>query len=480
MVCPSPSQVQLSPPLSFLQCPLQHDQQTLCTALHAADSLAISLHRHLEARIEKALLRNKVGRCAGWLVLMLLRRSYCGGGSLSDAAFAIRQCEASVRAGEEPQRALGLLCFYSDLAAREPANSSTLVNLTACLSHDFSSRKACPSSLAKVESYQPYAAVRSTPVALRCPSTLYEAPRLGIPPLVHFVYALRQAAPFGFMHLAAVLSAIDVHDPSEVMFHYSYLPHGEFWDAAMATGRMTLRWVDPLAASHFGGRCLRHVAHRADVLRLRVLLRHGGIYLDMDTLSVAPLPPHLREKAEFIIAKQDPLMLKSGRFDFVSAIGEIKKRGYYGLCNAVMAAAPGARFVKHWLDLYSSFRSRGRDAMWDEHSVLLPARLATSCAAFRGALDILPSHRFFPFFWREARSVMLGRSGRQAESLRKKSYIIHLWARGAAYGANGGQIGPSTLAEACLPHIRKTVYDILSCGLIGRFRAQLQNRSTRT
>ena len=101
--------------------------------------------------------------------------------------------------------------------------------------------------------------------------------------------------------------------------------------------------------------------------------------MDMDTISVAPLPQHLLQSAEFVIAKQEYHLGRSSRDATIRSIGEVETRSFYGLCNAVMAAAPGARFAQHWLSLYSSFRSRGRDVLWDEHSVLLPARLATSC-----------------------------------------------------------------------------------------------------
>lgn len=172
-------------------------------------------------------------------------------------------------------------------------------------------------------------------------------------------------------------------------------------------------------------------------------------------------------------------MGKSERYSVVSSIGEIQRRGYYGLCNAVMAGVPGARFARHWLDLYSSFRSRGRDVLWDEHSVLLPARLATSCKLLSSAVTILPPKRFFPFYWDEARSVMLGYDQRRLRSIRKNSYVVHLWARGAAYGRSTDQIiGFARLENACISsshktHVRVPLYNMLACGLL------LSNNQTR-
>ena len=61
--------------------------------------------------------------------------------------------------------------------------------------------------------------------------------------------------------------------------------------------------------------------------------------MDMDTLSIAPLPPRLRESAEFVIAKQDQWMASSERYRTVSALGEIKRRGY---CDRRAAPEPKA------------------------------------------------------------------------------------------------------------------------------------------
>src|SRR6202008_3175277 len=49
----------------------------------------------------------------------------------------------------------------------------------------------------------------------------------------------------------------------------------------------------------------------------------------------------------------------------------------FGLANAVILAEPDAPFLRRWLEEYRSFRSAGKDEYWSEHSVLLPAKLAT-------------------------------------------------------------------------------------------------------
>ena len=54
---------------------------------------------------------------------------------------------------------------------------------------------------------------------------------------------------------------------------------------------------------------------------------------------------------------------------------QVREGKKYGLCNAAMLSAPKSRFSRLWLDSYVHFRSDGRDAVWDEHSVILPANM---------------------------------------------------------------------------------------------------------
>jgi len=103
------------------------------------------------------------------------------------------------------------------------------------------------------------------------------------------------------------------------------------------------------------GNKLYHVAHKADVLRLKILIEHGGIYLDLDTICKKPFTAFLNHK--FVIGKQ----------------GRWRKMG---LCNAVMMSEKSSEFAKIWLDAYKTFRSKGKDEYWGEHSVKVPLDLA--------------------------------------------------------------------------------------------------------
>ncbi len=98
-------------------------------------------------------------------------------------------------------------------------------------------------------------------------------------------------------------------------------PQGEWWHRAKPF--LTCVQVEP--PREIFGNPLSHIAHMADVLRLHTLLEHGGIYLDIDVLSLRPFTPLLDED---------------------TVLGE---ESGVGLCNAVILAKPGAPFLQEWL-----------------------------------------------------------------------------------------------------------------------------------
>ncbi len=188
-----------------------------------------------------------------------------------------------------------------------------------------------------------------------------------IPNVFHFCYGFLPEPQFGFLEYLAIKSAYELNRPERIYFHYQHECTGPWWEKAAEM--LTLNRVEP--PREIFGRKLIHFAHRSDVLRLQLLLQYGGIYMDIDTLCVRPFTPLLKHSC--VMAWQ----------------------GSRGLCNAVILSEPGNVFLRTWLDTYRSFRSTGKDQFWDEHSVLVPGRLARQ-PSMRPHVTLL-SHRAFFF-----------------------------------------------------------------------------------
>lgn len=200
-----------------------------------------------------------------------------------------------------------------------------------------------------------------------------------IPNLFHFVFGMAAdfgGKPFGLSHYLAIKSAAVINQPDAIYFHYEHEPSGEWWQKARPL--LTLKLVT--APENVMGNTLYHVAHKADVVRLQALKEYGGIYLDLDTICVRPL--HSLFHHSFIIGQElkAPYMPKNWRQHIKHRVrkyfASAKKNEVTGLCNAVLLAEKDSAFVNLWLETYSSFRSKGRDKYWNEHSVIIPSMLA--------------------------------------------------------------------------------------------------------
>ena len=140
----------------------------------------------------------------------------------------------------------------------------------------------------------------SSPVG-HSPQHLSGAPP--IPPRVHFCWIGRQlnwACAFALLSAAA-------HAGMEVVLHHTdELEEGAVLTALRATPKLRLERIDARAClAEAGARLglsdalcalylnLAKPVQGADVLRAAILYMHGGIYLDLDTITVASLRPLL-------------------------------------------------------------------------------------------------------------------------------------------------------------------------------------------
>ncbi|KAG1474007.1 hypothetical protein G6F56_000620 [Rhizopus delemar] len=189
-----------------------------------------------------------------------------------------------------------------------------------------------------------------------------------IPKIVHFVYGMRDPEPtLDLIHYIAIKSAHDTLKPEKIMFHYHHMPVGENFERARPM--LTLNKV-PMVERVFD-RPVSHYAHRADVVRLQVLEKYGGIYLDLDVISLKSVD-HLLNK-EFIMAQEGV-------------------DGSVGLCNAMIMARPHSRFIQRWFATYATFDSSD----WNYHSVVLPGKLAPF---FAPEITVLNHSAYFWPLW---------------------------------------------------------------------------------
>lgn len=224
-----------------------------------------------------------------------------------------------------------------------------------------------------------------------------------LPRLVHFIFGLAplpDPTAFGLHHLICVKSARMHYPDHELVMWHGYEPENNpYWRAAAKLCRM----VALTPPTQIFGNPLTIHAHRTDVLRLQVLIEHGGLYLDLDSVVLRPLDDVFVPGALMGVEAQE-------------ATGKV-----HGLCNAVIAAAPRANFLRRWLDCFEFFNSTGADAGYAFYASRLPLILARQR---NDDIIMLGNRAFFPYWCDAAGLRAIFDSDHDAP---KESYSLHLW-----------------------------------------------------
>lgn len=219
---------------------------------------------------------------------------------------------------------------------------------------------------------------------------------------LHFVYGLKSAESFPFYACMAVLSAQARHPQAKTFFYLHHEPTGIYWEVI----RSRVEIVQVPNFNYFGFSRIKHYAHKSDVIRLLALIDIGGLYLDCDS---------------FTLMNMDEL----AHHDYVVGVQQTIPGAKGGFCNAIMLGRRGSRFARHWLRQYRSFRSTGRDEMWDFHSVKLPMYLYSKG---RTGVHVLPHDKWFSPLWNHIARFLFDASWRQAShDLTTAQYALHLW-----------------------------------------------------
>ena len=312
-----------------------------------------------------------------------------------------------------------------------------------------------------------------------------------IPARLHFCW-IGPSLPWAYGF--ALLSAAARSGMTDVVLHHTHaLEAGPVLDALDGAGIRRVR-IRPAAYLEAAGRPLgiggalaalyariESPAILSDILRVAILYHEGGIYLDLDTVTVASLEPLLADRqflgSEFIVwpyavrRSRSPLRLaRHAALDLARKTLRVTPGGwrtfrhierfyFRGLNGAAMGSAPGAPFVADCLRAMIAVPQE-RQA---QPCALGPDLQEAVAAQHHGDLTIHAPHVFFPLppeisehWFRPARQVDLGavlmpetRVVHWYASVRTKAHVARI---GPAYvRANRGRQLYSALVDSVLP-----------------------------
>lgn len=161
---------------------------------------------------------------------------------------------------------------------------------------------------------------------------------------------------------------------------------------------VTVRRIKP--PKEIFGKELCHYAHQADVVRLQILRDYGGIYLDIDTVCLRSFSSLLNY--DFVIGTQD----------------------YLRYCNAVILCSKNNAFINTWYETYRTFRSKGRDTHWDEHSCLVPRELILEK---NHKVKVMHMNAFYSISFVNHKELFSTKRSVYNKIKQNKAYCLHLW-----------------------------------------------------
>ena len=203
-----------------------------------------------------------------------------------------------------------------------------------------------------------------------------------------------------FVQYFAIWSALTVNKGTAVI-HYTNMPKGPWVQKLMTEWSANIQWRHVASPpTHIGNRPILKPAHAVDWYRLNVLQEEGGIYLDLDTVTVRPWTHLLNEK--FVIG-------------YETAHGQL-----YGLCNAVFMTEPKGVFITHWKRAYEPiFQPTG----WGEASIHLPLQLYNQYYQANNQCTVLCPETFTKPDWAECEKIWID----STEQIPSKLLVLHCW-----------------------------------------------------
>lgn len=218
----------------------------------------------------------------------------------------------------------------------------------------------------------------------------YEADDL-IPNFIHFIY-IHGGHPFVLSHYLAIKTAFVIQKPSKIFLYNDIEPlNNVWWDRAKQIATIINITIPKMLNDHE----IIYKQHQADIMRINILNMIGGIYLDIDILSLKNLR-NLR-KHNIVMGRED------GK----------------GLCNCVIMTKPNTNFFKKWIKAYETSYGQVED-YWVGLSVRKPAELAKK---YENEIHIEPQDSFTPFLYLDDTIYF----SFDCQELYEDSYTIHLW-----------------------------------------------------
>lgn len=225
-----------------------------------------------------------------------------------------------------------------------------------------------------------------------------------IPNILHFINI--GPREFNLLHFLSIISAYAHNKPLQVFIYCDHEQEDNiYWEIL----KNILTVIKVKSPDEYKGVKLDSYHYKADIIRMQKLIEKGGIYLDLDVLSLKPLTGFLNKNiilgAE---AADDPDTQDLDKFKSIT--------------NAVIITEPNNEFMKYWFD---EMPKNINGKPWAYHAVCLPQILLQENQKYKSNVHLEPRKSFMPFCFRDDYFFKKDKKNRRSEL--DESYTVHLW-----------------------------------------------------
>jgi hypothetical protein len=233
---------------------------------------------------------------------------------------------------------------------------------------------------------------------------------MSIPNIIHFLFF--GFTEFNIIHYLSILSTRRLNPSATIMLYNEKEPENNiFWNYIKPLTVL----VKVTAPTEFRGIPLHSYQYKADIMRLEKLLETGGIYMDIDILSIKSIEPLLTHAEN--LGKECILGIEAG-----NPYNPLNPTEMGSITNAVIMTKPGQAYIRHW---YEETAHNLKDKPWAYHAVCLPKHIIEARPDFVEKMIIYPKEFFMPFCFRDGYIFEKNQKHRINEL--DGTYTMHLW-----------------------------------------------------
>ena len=252
-----------------------------------------------------------------------------------------------------------------------------------------------------------------------------------IPRIVHYVFISTKTFTFSLQAYLSIRATMLRIKPDAIYLHcYEEPNHSPYY---ILSKPMISKVVIHEPLTSIFGRKVNVVEHISDIIRLKVLLKYGGIYMDGDVIPLKSFDMFLYNSKPMTMGLEDKQK-------------EIKTP------NTLMIGQRKNSFLTRWFESYKTFN----DKHWAEHSVIMPAKLACKNP---DEINVESIYSFFyPYFGKESIETFFRKTS--MKNALKNNYAVHLWYHRNKHYLNGltpsiifdCDVGLNEILRPLLPH----------------------------